>query len=350
MVKLLADLKQFQTSIGVEIQIGLVCEDRAMDIAATFRGGSVAVMGSTGNTGGCEVRMEHMESRFASAESGSVFADERNKVSSCVVDLVLGGRHQSLGVREVDASGVADCTNNRPGAVGTVANVRKRGPARRGARRQAQWQLTGVIGNAVRNVGAVGGVDGIHSIQREVTTHTGRAANGVHVTEGEEGVADAVRDVFYAAHVAHAADLGAGANGTITNRAAGAGQIQRIGAVRIQRAAVTQVDTGFLGRRVWQVLLHLNAAEYIEFGGGHCARKRLAQDGEYGRGDGYAPQSGGERRIKILPAAQATIENFGRGDAIQVLEGDVAVSAKHAQSIGVARVIHEDDGLRTNLD
>src|ERR1700692_1005467 len=225
-----------------------------MYIAAAFRGGSVAVMGSTGDSSGCEVRMEHMQSRFTSAESGRAFADERNEVGSCVVDFVLGGRHQSLGVREVDASGVADRANNRPGAVGTVANIRKRGSARRSARRQAQWQLTGVIGDAVRNVGAVGGVDGIHSIKRDVAAHTGGAADGVHVAEGEKGVADAVRNVFHATDVADTTDLGAGTNGTITNRAAGAGQIQRIGAVRIQRAAVTQVDTGFLGSRVWQVL------------------------------------------------------------------------------------------------
>src|SRR5260370_276827 len=139
-----------------------------MYVAATFRGGSVAVMGSTGNPSGCEVRMEHMQTRFAGAEPGIVFADERNEVGSCVVDFVLSGRHQSLSVRQVGTSGVGDSTNDRPRAVRTVTNIGERGTARRNARRRAQRQLAGAIGNAVRDIGAVGRVDGIHSIQRDV--------------------------------------------------------------------------------------------------------------------------------------------------------------------------------------
>jgi len=73
------------------------------------------------------------------------------------------------------------------------------------------------VGHAVRDVGTVALVDGIHSIQRDVAADTGSAADGVHVTEGEEGVADAVRNVFDTAHVADATDLGAGTDGTITD-------------------------------------------------------------------------------------------------------------------------------------
>jgi hypothetical protein len=57
------------------------------------------------------------------------------------------------------------------------------------------------------------------------------AADGVHVAEGEKGIANAVRNVFDTAHVADTTDLGACTDGTITERTTRARQKQRIGAV-----------------------------------------------------------------------------------------------------------------------
>src|SRR5208337_4033211 len=104
-----------------------------MYVAATFRGGNVAVVGSTGDAGGCEVRVEHTQTGFTRAQWRAARADERNEVGSRVVDFVLGGRHQGLSGRQMDTSGIGDRANNRPRAVRTVTNVGQRGTARRNA-------------------------------------------------------------------------------------------------------------------------------------------------------------------------------------------------------------------------
>ena len=113
------------------------------------------------------------------------------------------------------------------------------------------------VGDAVRDVGTVAEVDGIHSIKGKVAAHTSGAANGVDVAEGEESIADAVGNVFNTADVADTTDLGASADGTITEGATGTQQKQRIGAVGAEAAGVGKVDTGFLrsgasgGRSRW---------------------------------------------------------------------------------------------------